>query len=389
MREHFLLDPSVAFLNHGSFGATPRAVFDVYQQWQRELELQPVEFIGRRSDTLLHEARVILGRYLNAEPDDLVYIMNATWGINVVAHSLELGAGDEILTTDHEYGACANAWKLACSRTGARWVEAPVPLPLPDPATVADLIWSRVTPNTKVLYISHITSPTATTFPVEELCRRARAAGIFSVIDGAHVPGQLPLDLTALGADVYSGNLHKWLCAPKGAGFLYARREHHEKLHALVTSWGYTNATALVTLQPDSLLAQRHQYQGTRDLSAFLSVPAAIAFQAAHNWDTVRARCHGLAVAGQRRVEALTGIAAPVPTGSFAQMALCEMPSGTDPAALKTALYDLFRVEIPVIVWSDRVFVRISVQGYNTEGDIDRLIEGLTMILGPNGLASG
>jgi isopenicillin-N epimerase len=381
MREHFLLDPSVVFLNHGSFGATPRPVFEVYQNWQREMEAQPVEFIARRSDKLLQESRAVLGRYVNADPRDLVYVTNATWGVNVAAHSLELQPGDEILTTDHEYGACVNAWKLASARTGACWVEAEIPLPFPDAATIVELIWAKVTPRTKVLYLSHITSPTGAIFPIEELCRRARESGILTVIDGAHAPGQVPIDLTALSVDIYTGNLHKWLCAPKGAGFLYARREHHEKLHALVTSWGYTGASAFVDLEDDSLLALRHQYQGTRDLSAFLSVPAAIEFQAAHNWDAVRVRCHALAAEAQRRIAALTGIPAPVPEHSYAQMSLCELPPDTDLPALKTRLYDEFRVEIPVIAWGGRKFVRVSIQGYNTQADVDALINALGAIL--------
>lgn len=381
MREQFLLDPTVVFLNHGSFGATPRPVFEAYQKWQREMEAQPVEFISRRSDKLLQESRAALGRYVNADPRDLVYVTNATWGVNVAAHSLELQPGDEILTTDHEYGACVNAWKLACSRTGACWVEAQIPLPFPDPETIVALIWANVTPQTRVLYLSHITSPTGAIFPVEELCRHAREAGIITVIDGAHAPGQVPLDLTALGADIYSGNLHKWLCAPKGAGFLYARREHHEKLHALVTSWGYTGTSAFLELENDSLLALRHQYQGTRDLSAFLSVPDAIGFQAAHDWDAVRVRCHALAAEGQRRIAELTGSPAPVPERSFGQMALCELPPETDLPTLKIRLYDEFRVEIPVIAWGGRRFVRISVQGYNTEADIDALVSALGAIL--------
>lgn len=382
MREHFLLDPSVTFLNHGSFGATPAPVFEEYQRIQRELEYQPVEFIARRSDTLLRQAREALGVFLNADADDLVFVMNATWGVNVAAKSLQLQAGDEILTTDHEYGACMNAWERVCQETGAVIVPVAIPLPLPDPQEVADRIWSHVTPRTKVLYISHITSPTAVTFPVEDLCQRARAAGIFSIVDGAHAPGQVPLDLTALGADVYTGNLHKWLCAPKGAAFLYARREHHATLHALVTSWGYSADATLVTLQPDSLLALRHQYQGTRDMSAFLAVPAAITFYTAHDWPTRRAACHALAAEAQRRVAALTGIPVPVPEHSFAQMALCEVPASLDAQQLKTALYDEFRVEVPVTTWNGRRFVRVSIQVYNTVADVDRLLDALTVILG-------
>lgn len=381
MREHFLLDPSVVFLNHGSFGATPAPVFETHVGWQREMERQPVEFIARRTNGLLRTARERLGEFLNAGADDLVFVTNATWGVNVAAYSLLLQAGDEILATDHEYGACFNAWRQAAERTGAVWVEAQIPLPLPDPETVADLIWAKVTPRTKVLYLSHITSPTGLIFPVAELCKRARAAGIISVIDGAHAPGQIPLDLTAVGADIYTGNLHKWLSAPKGAGFLYARPELHETLHARIVSWGYTGRSSLLEMEADSLLAMRHQYQGTRDVSAFLSVPAAIDFFNAHDWPTLREGCHALAADAQRRVAQMTGIPAPVPEHSFAQMALCELPADTDLGVLKARLYDEYRVEIPVIDWGGRKFVRVSIQAYNTPSDVDALINALEAIL--------
>lgn len=385
MRDLFLLDPTVTFLNHGSFGATPRVVFEVYQRWQLELERQPVEFLGRRHDALLDAARAPLAEYVHAPAvDNLVYVMNATWGVNVVARSIALQPGDEILSTNHEYGACVNAWLHACDRTGARWIEANIPLPLPPDDEIVEIVWSRVTPRTKVLYLSHITSSTASTFPVAALCKRAREAGILSVIDGAHAPGQIPLDLAAIDPDIYTGNLHKWLCSPKGSGFLYARPEHHAWMHALVISWGYgdpANAGWGMGAPDAPLLVARHQYQGTRDIAAFLSVPAAIDFQREHNWESVRARCHDLAVEAQQCVSDLTGIPAPVPPDRYAQMALCELPAAVDLPTLKRRLYDEYRVEVPVIAWGGRKFIRVSVQGYNTHADIDALLIALQAVI--------
>ncbi|MBN1661062.1 MAG: aminotransferase class V-fold PLP-dependent enzyme, partial [Anaerolineae bacterium] len=239
IRDLFLLQPDVVFLNHGSFGACPRSVFEVYQRWQLELERQPVEFLGRRAPELMRAARQALGSYLGAEADDLVYVPNATTGLNAVARALPLLPGDEVLATDHEYGALDRTWRFVCARRGARYVNQPVPLPVESAEQVVEAIWGGVTERTRVLFLSHITSPTALILPVEALVRRARSAGILTVIDGAHVPGQTPLDLEALGADFYSGNCHKWLCSPKGAGFLYARREVQNLLEPLVVSWGW------------------------------------------------------------------------------------------------------------------------------------------------------
>jgi isopenicillin-N epimerase len=208
MREEFLLDPSVTFLNHGSFGATPRAVFETYQEWQLELERQPVLFLARRLDALLAEARATLGAYVGADPDDLVFVPNATAGVNVAAWPLGLDAGDEVLSTDLEYGALDLAWDHVCGDFGARYVRTPITLPIESSEEVVETIWAGVGPRTKVLFLSHYTSGTALTLPVAELCRRAREHGIRTVVDGAHVPGQLPLDLRALDPDYYAANCH-------------------------------------------------------------------------------------------------------------------------------------------------------------------------------------
>src|SRR6266540_2304328 len=192
IKEYFLLDPDIVFLNHGSFGATPKPVFEVYQNWQTRLERQPVLFLGRELDKLLLESRIALGEYLHADANDLVYIPNATHGVNIIAHSLQLKPGDEILTTDHEYGACDYTWDFICGKTGAKYIHQPIPLPVSSEEEIIDQFWQGVTPRTRAIYVSHMASSTALKLPVEKICQRAREAGIFSIVDAAHSPGQIP-----------------------------------------------------------------------------------------------------------------------------------------------------------------------------------------------------
>ncbi len=365
-----MLDPSIAFLNHGSFGACPRPVFEVYQEWQRRLEYQPVEFLGRRIDGLLDEARGELAVYLHASADDLFFVQNATTGINIAARSLKLKPGDEILTTDHEYGACDYTWESICAETGARYVRRDIPLPLTTPEAFVDHFWTGVTPNTRVIFLSHITSPSALIFPVAEICRRARAAGILTVIDGAHTPGQIPLNLTALNADYYTGNLHKWLCAPKGSGFLYVRREHQAQIEPNIISWGWHD---------DGSFIAKNQKQGTRDPAAYLSVPAAIQFQRAHDWDSVRGHCHTMAVEARERLNLLLDQPEIAPASWLGQMFTITLPPH-EPDSLKTRLYDGYSVEAPVVRWKNGQGLRISIQGYNTVSDLDRLTNALAEI---------
>lgn len=372
LRDEFLLDPDVVFLNHGSFGACPRAVFAVYQRWQLELERQPVAFLGRRLDALLATARADLAAYVGTHADNLVFVPNATIGLNTVARSLHLQAGDEILTTDHEYGALDFTWQFICEQTGAVIVRHPIPLPVPSVEEVVEGLWAKVTPRTKVLFMSHITSPTALTLPIEPLIQRARQAGILTIIDGAHVPGQLDLNLEALGADFYAGNCHKWLCAPKGSAFLYARPEHHARIEPLVISWGWGMTEDFVG---------RNQWQGTRDVAAFLSVPAAIEFQKLHEWSTVREACHELAVQTQQRMADLTRLPPIAPSAWYRQMVAFPVPVD-DPIALREALYRDYRIEIPGIRWQEGSYLRVSVQGYTTAAELDLLVEAVGTLVG-------
>jgi isopenicillin-N epimerase len=375
----FLLDPDVHFLNHGSFGATPRPVFAAYQEWQRRLERQPVRFIVHELEEHLAAARETLGRYLNAPGEDLVYVPNATFAVNVVARSLDLNPGDEILGSDHEYGACDNVWSLICAKTGAVYRRRPIDLPLTTPAEVVEAFWRGVTPRTKLIFLSHITSPTAITLPVAAICARARRAGILTLIDGAHAPGQIPLDLAAIGADFYAGNAHKWMMAPKGAAFLYARPQRQALLEPLVVSWGYGGAEGFSF---GSTFLDYLQWWGTLDPAAYLATPDAIRFQAAHEWEAVRRRCRELLETAVSQITSLTGLPGVYsPAMPFAQMAVAPLPPLADAAAFQRTLYERFQVEVPLTRWRDRDFIRISVQGYNDEADLAQLMAGMAALL--------
>jgi isopenicillin-N epimerase len=336
----FLLDPEITFLNHGSYGACPVPVFEAYQAWQRELESNPVQFLARRFEELLGEARASLAAVVGARPEDLVFVPNATAGLNAVIRSLRLEPGDEVLTTRHEYGAVQRTWEFA----GAKLVYAG-----PD-----DLV-RAIGPRTRVVSLSHITSPTALVLPVAEVCAAAREAGVLSIVDGAHVPGQLPLDLEQLGADIYAGNCHKWLCAPKGAGFLWARPEHQHWIAPLVISWGYGAETSF---------AERHGWQGTRDPAAYLAVPAAIE---AHSMFDL-GRCRQIAASFHDRL-------APVGERPAPQMWATELPPG-DADGLQRALYER-GIEVPVKEWEGRRLLRVSIAPYNEAANVERLLGAL------------
>jgi len=379
LKQHFLLDPNIVFLNHGSFGACPRPVFETYQNWQCELERQPVEFLIRRATGLMAEAREKLAAYLGCRADDVVYFPNPTTAINMVVRNLGLRPGDEILSTDHEYGAMDRTWRFICQQTGAKYIQQSIPLPVTTHYDFGEVFWQGATSQTKVIFISHITSPTALIFPVAEICRRARDAGILSIVDGAHAPGQIPVNLSEIGADIYAGACHKWMLAPKGASFLYARPEIQERLDPLVVSWGYDSEPGFGS---GNRFVDYHQWQGTRDLAAFLSVPAAIAFMAENGWDQVREDCHQLALAARRQMNALTGLPSICPdsAGWLGQMSAVRLP-GVDIHSLKTRLYDQFRVEVPLLRWNGQPFIRVSIQAYNSESDIAGLWRGLGEVL--------
>jgi len=372
VKRYFQLDPNVVFLNHGSFGACPRPVMRVYQNWQRRFERQPVQFM-RDLDGFYREARAALAVYLHTEPENLAYVNNATHGVNVVVHSLALQPGDQILTTNHEYGACINAWTFACERSGAELVRQPVPLPAQNGQEMADQIWQGVTPRTRVIYLSHITSPTALRLPVEEICRRARQAGILTLVDGAHAPGQIPLNLSELGADFYVGNCHKWMMSPKGAGFLYVRPEHHALIRPLIVGHSY------YPNRVEPCFPAHVETLGTRDPAAVLSVPAAIAFMEEHDWAQAQKSCKTLLAETIERIGMITGLPPLYPLDSefYSQMAVSPLHPEIEASAVQSQLLGPFSIEMPVLRWEGHHLMRISVQAYTTREDVDCLVQAV------------
>jgi len=365
LRREFLLDPEVAFLNHGSFGACPRPVFERYQAWQRELEHEPVDFLARRLPGLLDAARSALAAYVGCAAQDLAFVQNATTGVNLAARSLALAPDDEVLSTDLEYGACDLAWEWVCRRAGARYVRAPIPLPLTDPNEVVETLFALASERTRVVYVSHVTSTTGLVLPVEAIVALARALDLVTIVDGAHAPAQVPVDLATIGADFYSGNAHKWLSAPKGASFLHVQPEHQDRIDAAIVSWGYTEGSSF---------SERIEKQGTRDPAAWLTVPAAIRFQAERDWDAVRDRSRRLTRSARRDLCGLLGTEPLAPDSMVAQMAAIRLPR---PAPdLSERLLTRHRVEIPVDGPEEDV-LRLSVAAYTTRDEIDRLLAAL------------
>jgi isopenicillin-N epimerase len=391
LAQQFLLDPDVVFLNHGSFGACPRPVFEDYQRWQLQLERQPVAFLGGAVADRgglaghLRPVREALAREFGTTVDNIAAVTNATSGLNVVARSLRLQPGDEILTTNHEYSALEKTWAFVCRETGAKIVQVEIDVPLTSAQAFHDAIVAGMTERTKVLFLSHITSPTALLFPIESLMPVARQRGIITVIDGAHTPGHIPLSLDALGADYYSGNCHKWLMSPKGSAFLHARPEMQAQLDPVVISHGWTADNKEPGVRGpfgNSAFVDEIEMQGTRDPAPWLAVPAAIAFRREHDWWKVAADCTRLAQETAARLGELTGLA-PLSTPEFCapQMVAIPIPP-CNPQEIHDALVTRYNIEIPVLEWRGHFIVRVSCQGYNTREQMTLLIEALTELLG-------
>ncbi len=379
----FLLDPDVTFLNHGSFGACPKPVFAAYQSWQLKLERQPVAFFHpeRGITQWMREARRAMAAMLNTSGDNIVGFTNATYGLNSVAQSLPLKPGDEILTTDHEYAALEKTWAYVARRTGARIVVVKVPLPLTEEAAFTTAVLDGFTDRTRVLFLSHITSATALVFPIKRAVAEAKSRGIWTVIDGAHTPGHIPLDLDQLDADFYAGNCHKWMMAPKGAAFLYARPSLQHLINPLVISHGWTEEMGTVAAKGpfgNTGFVDGLEVQGTRDPSAWFAVSDAIAFSKQHQWHKVAEHCRVLVQETAARVAKLTGLPA-LCSPEFCAPQMVSMPvPPCDPLVLKNKLLDHYNIEIPVFNWHDKTIVRVSAQGYNTQKDMDKLVDALT-----------
>ena len=380
MKAHFALDPDIVYLNHGAFGACPRVVLDAQSEWRARLEREPVRFLARELEPLLDDARAELARFIGAEPDGVAFVGNATGGVNAVLRSLRFEPGDEILVTDHTYNATRNAADWVAERTGARVVTARAPFPVAAADELVAPVLAAVTPRTRLALLDHVSSKTALVWPIAALVDAIQARGVDVLVDGAHAPGMVPLAVGALGAAYYAGNCHKWLCAPKGAGFLVARADRRAALVPTVISHGLNDP------RPRPRFRLLFDWTGTQDPSPFLCVPDAIRAVAglvAGGWAEVMARNHALAVAGRRVVCDAVGAPLPCPDDLLGSMASIPLPDG-DAGALELTLVDAHRIEVPVIPWpsAPRRLVRLSAQLYNTIDDMRALAAALAHALG-------
>lgn len=378
LRSQFLLDPSVIFLNFGSFGACVKPVFDDYQQWQLELEREPVQFITVNGLKYLQQSREALGAYIGCDADDVVYFPNPSHAVNMIARSLDLQPGDEILTTDLEYGACDKAWNYYCDKVGASYVRQHITLPLTTKEQFVEDFFKGLSPRTKMIFISHITSSTALVLPVKEICDMAKQKGLMTFVDGAHAPGHVDLNLRELKADIYTGACHKWMLTPKGCSFIYVKKELQERFDPLVVSWGYQSA-----FPSGSQFIDYHQGQGTRDFSAFLTVPKAIAFLKANNWPAVSAQCRELVRSNAQRFCDLAGTKPLCPTdGDFLGQMFSIPVNVPEPEKLQRHLFEHYRIEIPLMRHGDKVYLRYSINAFNSQEDLDRLYAALQELKG-------
>jgi isopenicillin-N epimerase len=392
---HWGLDRSVVFLNHGSFGATPLAVLEAQREYRARLEREPIRFMVEELEGLLDGARAAAGAFVGCNPDDLAFVLNATMGVNTVVRSLAFEPGDELLTSTHEYNACNNALEYMASRSGARVVRAEPPFPVRSEDEVAEAILSRVTPRTKLVLLSHITSPTALVLPVERLVRALERRGIDTLVDGAHAPGMIPLDVERIGAAYYTGNFHKWTCAPKGAAFLHVRRDRQHLLRPLVISHGANSAR-----KDRPRFRLEMDFLGSMDYSAWLAVPDAIAVVGSllsGGWDEVRRRNRAMALAARDLLCRELGAQPSAPDSMTGSMAAVRLPDRTAAEAaqatryadpLQDRLIARHGVQVPIVPFPapPARWVRVSAQLYNTAEQYEHLARALRAELhGPGG----
>jgi isopenicillin-N epimerase len=386
LRRHWTLDPAVAFLNHGSFGACPAPVLEAQSEWRARLEREPVRFLVVELEGLLDEARAAVAAFVGADADDLAFAPNATTAVNAVLRSLPLAPGDEIVVTDHAYNACRNAVDFVAARAGARVVVARVPFPLAGDDDVLEAVRAVVGPRTRLALLDHVTSPTGLVLPIERLVAELAARGVDTLVDGAHGPGMLPLDLARLGAAYYAGNLHKWCCAPKGAALLHVRRDRQDAVRPWTISHGANSPR-----RDRSRFRLEFDWTGTIDPTAVLCVPAALRFVGSlvpGGWSAVQARNHALTLAARDVLAAALGIAAPCPDamiGSLAALPLPDARAAEPPRSslyaepLQQALVARHHIQVPVAPWPapPRRLVRVSAHLYNDAEQYRRLAAAL------------
>jgi isopenicillin-N epimerase len=374
LKDQFLLRPDIHFLNFGSFGATPKPIFEKYQDWQRVLEAEPVQFIAFDGYQYLADSRAVLAKFLNcADKDDLVYVTNPSFAINMIAKSFPLNEGDEILSTDIEYGACDRTWEYYCKKKGATYRRQKINLPIVNKAQFIEDFFKGYNEKTKAIFISHITSATGLIFPAAEICAIAKEKGLITIVDGAHAPAHIPLDLSSIQADFYTGACHKWMMAPKGCSFLYATKSVQPICDPMIVSWGYQ------AFKPShSHFLDYHQMIGTRDFSAFLTIDACIQFMELHDWKAVGQKCHQMVLAHAPRFFALLNSQPISPLNSEWIGQMISIPIRTsDPEKLQRTLFLDYKIEVPIMRQGNDVYLRYSINAFNTVEDLDALYNAL------------
>ena len=377
MKSQFLLDKNITFLNHGSFGACPKPIFEEYQRLQLELENEPVYFIQKKQAEYLKIAKEKLAKYIGCNANDFFFTPNPTFAINTIMRSLNLVAGDEILTTNQEYGAMDRTWNFYCKKSGAKYIRQNISLPVVSKEQILEEFWSGYTSKTKIVFLNQISSATALIFPVKEICDKARELGLITIIDGAHVAGQMDLDITELNPDFYTGTLHKWMLAPKGSSFLYVKKDFQEMLDPLVVGWGYESVAP-----GESQFLDYQEFQGTREISAFLCTPKVIDFLEENDWRTKAKECRSIVLNNYQRFCDLlnTKPICPITEDFLVQMA--SIPVNTsNPVALKELLFNKYKIEIPVMPLNGNYFIRYSINAYNSQEDLDILYKALEDII--------
>jgi isopenicillin-N epimerase len=370
LRSQWMLRPGLTFLNHGSFGAVPRQVFDVQTEWRARIEAEPIEMLGRRSAELIDEAKIPVGKMFGMKPADFGFVTNATEAANAVLRSLNLRPGDELLTTDHVYHAIRQTMKLTARRAGATVREVAIPLPVTSAEQIRDAVLNAISPSTRLLVIDHVTSPTGLVFPLEAIIKGCRERGVEVLADGAHTPGMLPLDVEKIGATYYVANLHKWVCAPKGSAFVWVSPDRQADVHPTVISHHL-----------DDGFAREFSWQGTRDISSWLTVPTAIAFMADLGWDAVMEHNHRLAAWAHQMLIDRWNVKplSPVDGALLGSLATVSLPAALaqldskQQQALQQRLFNEFQIEVPLVGWNGRSMLRVACQVYNTPAEYDRL----------------
>ncbi len=375
MKDWFLLDPDITFLNHGSYGACSKPVFKEYQDWQQKLENQPVQFMTNQVYSAMEKSRESMSQFVGCDEKELVFFQNPTTAVTNVIYNLDLKPGDEVLMSNHEYGALVRAWKMWGKKTGVKIIQQDISMPVTTEENFIEDFWTGVTDQTKVIFLSHITSSTALIFPIEKIIKLAKEQNILTIIDGAHVPAHIPLNIHELGCDFYTGACHKWLCAPKGSSFLFVKKEHQDWIKPVVVSWGKDGDDPT-----PSEFIQNFQWQGTRDMSAFLTIPTAINFYI-KEIKPYQAACKKIIQDTYSEFSSVLNTE-PISAGRewLAQLVAHPLPKNI-PSNLKKRLWEEYQIEIPVFEWNRQEFVRVSIQIYNTQKDVDLLMSALRSLI--------